>query len=133
MENPAVCTSVPSRIAALVCASVVLAAAIVGAGAASADPSPQDQQDQFVALLEQEQIPALDNLPGLIARARQICGELDGGTPLEAVANEEMDSAYGENPVLHLYPGRVRRTAIKFITASVDVYCPSHQGQLPAP
>jgi Protein of unknown function (DUF732) len=130
MENPAVCTSIPRRTAALASAAVVLTAAIVCAGAAGADPS---QQDQFVALLEQEQIPAIDNVPGLIARAHQICGELDGGTPVEAVANEEMDSAYGENPVLHLYPARVRRTAIKFITASVDVYCPSHQGQLSAP
>ncbi len=124
------CTSIPSLTAALVSVSVVLTAAIVCAGAAGADPS---QQDQFVALLEQEQIPPLDNVPGLIARAHQICSELDGGTSVDAVANEEMDSAYGENPALHMYPGRVRRTAVKFITASVDVYCPSHQGQLPAP
>jgi hypothetical protein len=26
---------------------------------------------------------------------------------------------------------RVRRTVVRFITASVDVYCPGHQGQLP--
>ena len=130
MDDPAVSTTIPGLTAALVTASVVLTAPVICAGAAGADPS---QQDQFVALLEQEQIPAMDNVPGLIARAHQICGELDGGTPVEAVANEEMDSAYGDNPVLHLYPGRVRRTAIKFITASVDVYCPSHQGQLPAP
>ncbi|HME79250.1 MAG TPA: DUF732 domain-containing protein [Mycobacterium sp.] len=130
MENPAVCTNIRSLIAALVSAAVVLTAAIVCAGAAGADPG---QQDQFVALLEQEQIPAIDNVPGLIARAHQICGELDGGTPVEAVANEEMDSAFEDNPALRLYPARVRRTAIKFITASVDVYCPSHQGQLPAP
>ncbi len=130
MGNPAVCTNIRSLIAALVSASVVLTAAIVCAGAAGADPG---QQDQFVALLEQEQIPAIDNVPGLIARAHQICGELDGGTPVEAVANEEMDSAFADNPALRLYPARVRRTAIKFITASVDVYCPSHQGQLPAP
>jgi Protein of unknown function (DUF732) len=129
MENPAVRTGITSLAAALVSASVVLTAASISAGAAGADPS---QQDQFVALLEQEQIPPIDNVPGLVARAHQICGELDGGTPVQAVVNEEMDSAFGENPALHLYPARVRKTAIRFITASVDVYCPSHQGELPA-
>jgi hypothetical protein len=128
MENPVVRTSITSLTAALVSASVVLTAAIVCAGAAGADPS---QQDQFVALLEQEQIPPIDNVPGLIARAHQICGELDGGTSVETVVNEEMDRAYGENPALHLYPARVRKTAVRFITAAVDVYCPSHQGELP--
>jgi hypothetical protein len=128
MENPVVRTSITSLAAALVSASVVLTAAIVCAGAAGADPS---QQDQFVALLEQEQIPPIDNVPGLIARAHQICGELDGGTSVETVLNEEMDRAYGENPALHLYPARVRKTAVRFITAAVDVYCPSHQGELP--
>jgi hypothetical protein len=113
---------------AVVNALVVLTAATICAGAAGADPS---QQDQFVALLEQEQIPPIDNLPGLIARAHQICGELDGGTPIETVVNDEMNFAFGDNPALHLRPDRVRRTAIRFITASVDVYCPRDQGQLP--
>jgi hypothetical protein len=113
---------------ALVSASVVLTAAISCAGAAGADPS---QQDQFVALLEQEQIPPIDNVPGLVARAHQICGELDGGTSVETVVDEEMNRGFGADPALHLYPDRVRRTAVRFITASVDVYCPSHQGKLP--
>jgi hypothetical protein len=113
---------------ALVGVSVVLTAAIICAAAAGADPS---QQDQFLALLEQEQIPAIDNVPGLIARAHEICGELDGGASVETVVTDEMNSAYGDNPVLHLYPARVRKTAVRFVTASVDVYCPSHQGQLP--
>ena len=50
----AVRTGITSLADALVSASVVLTAAIICAGAAGADPS---QQDQFVALLEQEQIP----------------------------------------------------------------------------
>jgi Protein of unknown function (DUF732) len=127
--NPAVRTGITSLAAALISALLVPTAAIICAGAAGADPS--QQQDQFVALLEQEQIPAIDNIPGLIARAHQICGELDGGTPVQAVVDDEINSAYAENPALHLYPARVRRTATRFITASVDVYCPSHQGQLP--
>lgn len=116
---------------ALVSASVVLTAAIICAGAAGADPS--QQQDQFLALLQQEQIPAIDNIPGLVARAHELCGRLDGGDSVETVVNDEMNDGYGDNPVLRLYPARVRRTATRFVIASVDVYCPSHQGQLPPP
>jgi Protein of unknown function (DUF732) len=126
--NSAVRTGIIGLADALGNAMVVLTAAVICAGAAGADPS---QQDQFVALLEQEQIPPIDNLPGLIARAHQICGQFDGGTPAENVVNDEMNFAFGDNPALRLRPDRVRRTAIRFITASVDVYCPSHQGQLP--
>ncbi|HEY3967241.1 MAG TPA: DUF732 domain-containing protein [Planctomycetaceae bacterium] len=115
---------------ALAGASVVLTAAIVLAGAAGADPS---QQDQFLALLEQEQIPPTGDgeVPGVVARAHHICGELNGGTPVDAVINEEMERGYAENPRLHLLSDRVRRTVIRFVTASVDVYCPRHQGELP--
>ena len=121
-------TGITSLADALVSASVVLTAAIIYAGAAGADPS---QEEQFVALLKQEQIPAIDNVPGLVARAHEICGELDGGTSFQTVVHEEMSTAYGDNPSLRLVPARVRRTAVRFITASVDVYCPSHQGELP--
>jgi Protein of unknown function (DUF732) len=123
-------TGITSPAAALVSASVVLTAAIICAGGAGADPS--QQQDQFVALLEQEQIPAIDNIPGLVYRAHEICGELDGGASVQSIINDEMDSAYGDNPGLHFFPARVRRTATRFVTASVDVYCPSHQGELPS-
>jgi hypothetical protein len=115
---------------ALIIASVVLTAAISCAGAAGAD---QSQQDQFVALLEQLQIPATDNVPGLVYRAHALCGELDHGTPFQAVVDEVTNTSYQDNPSLHLVPDRVTRTAVRFITASVDVYCPSHQGQLPPP
>ena len=122
-------TGLATLIDALVTASAMAAAAIICAGAAGADPD--QQQDQFVGLLQQEQIPALDNVPGLVARAHQICGELDGGTPVDPVVNEEMNRLFDSNPVIHAFPDRVRRTAVRFVTASVDVYCPSHQGELP--
>ena len=123
-------TGITGLAATLVSASVVLSAAIICAGAASADPS---QQDQFVALLAQEQIPPVDDgeVAGVVARAHQICGQLNGGTPVDAMVNEEMNRGYAENPRLHLVADRVRRTAIRFVTASVDVYCPRHQGELP--
>ena len=126
----AVRTGLTSLAHALVSALVLLTAAIICAAAAGADPS---QQDQFVALLAQEQIPPVDDgeVPGVVARAQQICGQLNGGTPVDAMVNEEMNRGYGENPALHLYADRVRRTAIRFVTASVKVYCPRHQGELP--
>jgi hypothetical protein len=122
-------TGITSLADALLGVAVVLTAGIICAGAAGADPS--QQQDQFLALLEQEQIPAIDNVPGLVARAHEICGQLNGGGSVQNVLDDEMNSAFGDNPRLHLYPDRVRRTAVRFITASVDVYCPSHQGELP--
>ena len=121
-------TGIASLADALVGVAVVLTAAIICAGAAGADPS---QQDQFLARLRQEQITAVDNVPGLVYRAHEICGELDGGASVETVVTEQMNTAYGENPALHFVPARVRKTAVRFVTASVDVYCPSHQGELP--
>ncbi len=121
-------TGITNLADALVGVSVVLAAAIICAGAAGADPS---QQDQFLALLQQEQIPAIDNVPGLVYHAHEICGELDGGASVETVVTDVMNRAYGDNPALHSFAARVRKTAVRFVTASVDVYCPSHQGELP--
>jgi hypothetical protein len=122
-------TGITSLADALVSVSVLLTAAIICAGAAGADPS---QQDQFLAKLQEEQIPAIDNVPGLVYRAHEICGELDGGAPVETVVTDVMNRAYEDNPALHSFPVRVRKTSVRFVTASVDVYCPSHQGELPA-
>jgi hypothetical protein len=116
-------TGINSLADALVSVSVVLAAAVLCAGAAGADPS---QDDQFVALLAQEKIGVIDNLPALVDRAHQICGELDGGAPLKAVVREEMNGIFQENPEYHQVSARVRRTAVRFVAASMDVYCPSH-------
>jgi hypothetical protein len=126
----AVRTGITSLADALVSASVVLTAAIICAGAAAADPN---QQDQFLALLDQEQIPPIDDgeVPGVVARAHQICGDLNGGSSVDTLINDEMNRGYDENPRLHLYPDRVRRTAVRFVTASVDIYCPKHKGELP--
>jgi hypothetical protein len=118
--NPAVCTSLAD---ALVSASAVLAAAVICAGAASADPS---QQDQFVALLEQDGIPLIDNLPALVARAHQICAELNGGTSVYTVVDEEMNGMFEETPAYRQDAARVHRTAVRFIAVSAEVYCPSH-------
>src|SRR5271163_1621206 len=102
---------------------MMLTAAIICAGAANADPS---QQDQFVALLEQDQVPLIDNLPALVARAHQICRELNGGASVYTVVNEEMNGIFEEDPAYHLESARVKRTAVRFIAVSAEVYCPSH-------
>jgi hypothetical protein len=116
-------TGISSLADALVSVSVVLAAAVICAGAAGADPG---QDDQFVALLAQEKIGVIDNLPSLVNRAHQICGELDGGAPVKAVVREEMNGIFQENPEYHQVSGRVRRTAVRFVAVSAEVYCPSH-------
>ena len=121
--NPAVRTGITRLADALVSASVVLTAALICAGAARADPS---QQDQFVALLEQDQIPVVDNLPTLVARAHQICAELNGGTSVYAVVDEEMNGMFEESPSYRQDAARVHRTAVRFIAVSAEVYCPSH-------
>jgi uncharacterized protein DUF732 len=126
VELTAVAIGITSLAEALVSALVVLCAAIPCAGAASADPSQQDQQDQFVALLEQDQVPLIDNLPSLVARAHQICKELNGGASVYTVVDEEMNGIFQENPALRSESARVHRTAIRFIAVSAEVYCPSH-------
>ncbi len=122
-------TRITRLAAALISAAVLPTGAVVSAGTAGADA----QEDQFVALLAQQQIPATDNVPGLVYRAHQICGELDGGASVQAAIDEEVNTAYGDNPILRQVPNRVNRTATRFVIASVTVYCPSHQGQLPPP
>jgi hypothetical protein len=122
--NRAARTGITSVANALVSVLVLLTAATIRAGAARADPS---QQDQFVALLEQEQIPPIDNLPALVDQAHQICGELAGGASVKTVVIQEMNGMVADDPRLNRYPNRVRRTAVRFVTASVDVYCPNHR------
>ncbi|BBZ44827.1 DUF732 domain-containing protein [Mycobacterium parmense] len=109
-------------------ASVVLTAAVICAGAASADPSPSQQelQDYFVTQLAADQIPVVDNLPALVARAHEICSELDHGASVYAVVDEEMKGMFEQNPEYRQMSGRVHRTAVRFIATSIQVYCPSH-------
>ncbi len=115
-------TGITSLAGALVSASV-LTSAVFCAGAAGADPS---QQDQFVALLEADQVPLVDNLPALVARAHQICKELNSGTSVYTVLDEEMNGIFEDDPALRSESARVHRTAIRFIAVSAEVYCPSH-------
>jgi hypothetical protein len=101
---------------------VLTGAAILGGGAASADPN---QDDQFLALLSQQGIPALSGIPDLIKTAHDVCGELNSGVPTSTVVAEFEDFANSTTPGRD--PGRVHRSAIRFVTASAGAYCPNHQ------
>jgi hypothetical protein len=107
----------------LVTAIVVLTgAAILRGGAASADPN---QDDQFLALLSQQGIPALSGIPDLIKTAHDVCDELNSGVPTGAVVDEFEDYANSVTPGRD--PDRVHRSAIRFVRASAGAYCPNHQ------
>jgi hypothetical protein len=109
-------TGIHTRAGYPVTAFVVLTgAAILGGGAASAD---SNQDDQFLALLSQQGIPAISGVPDL-------CGELNSGVPTSTVVAEFEDYANGVTPGRD--PGRVHRSAIRFVTASAGAYCPNHQ------
>src|SRR4051812_9565429 len=60
----------------LIASSALTGTAILRSGAASADPN---QDDRFLALLSQNDVPALSGVPSLIATAHQICRNLDAG------------------------------------------------------
>jgi hypothetical protein len=122
METLAMFTGITT----LVTASVVLTgAAILRGGAASADPN---QDDQFLALLSQEGVPAISGVPDLIKTAHKVCGELDGGVPTDTVVDELVNNANIITPGAD--PGRLRRTETRFVIASARAYCPNHQGGL---
>ena len=101
---------------------VLTGAALLGCGAASADSS---QDDQFVALLDQQGIPPLSGVPDLIKTAHEVCNELNSGVPTDTVVSEFEDYANSVTPGRD--PGRVHRSAIRFVSASAGAYCPNHQ------
>jgi hypothetical protein len=116
-------TGINAHAGYLVTAIVVLTgAAILRGGAASADPN---QDDQFLALLSQQGIPALSGIPDLIKTAHDVCDELNSGVPTGAVVDEFEDYANSVTPGRD--PGRVHRSAIRFVRASAGAYCPNHQ------
>jgi hypothetical protein len=114
---------------ALVTALVVLTGVVMlPHDTAAADPNPDDQ---FVALLDQKQIPALENVPSLIATAHRICRQLDGGMPVDGVVDDMKQRAFNANSGGGPYPpDRVMRTVARFISAAVEAYCPNNQAKI---
>ncbi|MEB3981899.1 DUF732 domain-containing protein [Mycobacterium sp. 663a-19] len=112
-----------THLGSLVAPIVVLTgAAILRAAPAAADSG---QDDQFLALLSQEGIPAVSGIPDLEKTAHQVCGELNSGVPTGTVVNEFENFANSATPGAD--PGRLHRTAIRFVRASAGAYCPNHQ------
>ncbi|MCV7198043.1 hypothetical protein BST12_24720 [Mycobacterium angelicum] len=122
-------TGTASRAGAMATASVILiGAAIVRGNTAAADPS---QDEQFLALLDQHGIPALQNPASLVVTAQNVCRELDGGKPFDAVVESMATFAYDSDP--GRYPrDRLTRTFTRFVTAAVQAYCPYNQNKLAA-
>lgn len=102
--------------------------AVVRVGAAAADPS---QDEQFSALLTAEGIPALEGMPTLISTAHKVCRVLDKGISVDTMVDAMLNNAYTQDPVERLYPRtRLTRTMTRFITASVEAYCPRDEGKI---
>lgn len=121
-------SSIPSRTGAVLTAVAALTSgSILRGGVAAGDPN---QDEQFLSLLDQEGIPAIENVPGLINTAHKVCRKLDGGMPVDALVDLMMNNAYGVDPSKRLVPGRVERTEDRFITAAVLAYCPQDQGNI---
>jgi hypothetical protein len=129
--EPAMSTSISSRAAGLaIAAMLACATAMWSGGAATADPNPDAQ---FLALLDQKDISAATNAPGLIALGHRICGQLDAGTPADSVVEQMRDRSFRAYPADRSLPqDRFTRTIDKFITASVDAYCPNDQAKIAA-
>ena len=88
-------TGITSHAGALVIAIVTLTgAAILRDGAAAAD---SNQDDQFLALLDKEGIPALENVPSLIATAQRVCRHLDAGMPVNGLVDAMVNLTTGSS------------------------------------
>lgn len=122
-------TGITSRAGALLTTLVALTGApVLCGGPAAADPN---QDDQFLALLDQEQIPAVVNAPSLFVTAHKVCRRLDDGTPVADLVDVMRNNAYKVDPTARQYPPtRVTTTMTRFITAAVEAYCPYDQRKI---
>lgn len=119
----------PSRYAAaLITALVALSgAAVLQSGAATADPN---QDDQFLAVLQSNEIPAIENPPTVIAAGHKVCRKLGDGVAVEDILDTLTDDAYQMNPLLHQESDRLTATMTRFIAVAVEVYCPGNQSKI---
>ncbi len=114
---------------AMTAVAVMTAAALPG-GTAAADPG-QDQK--FFDLLGQKDIPPVDGDGGLIVTAHKVCSRLDEGMSVGDMVDLIRNNGFNENPLTRLNnPDRITRTINRFITASVEAYCPGDRGKIAA-
>lgn len=107
--------------------AVAAIATMLHAGAAAADPS---QDDQFLAVLQSKQIPALENVPTVVAAGHTVCRKLDDGVPENVILDGLTNDAYAMNPRLRLQSARLSATMSRFISAAVEVYCPGDRNKI---
>jgi hypothetical protein len=121
-------TRVTVQAGSFVAAVVVIAsAAILRGPIAVADP----QDDQFLALLAKNDIPALEGVPSLITEAHNVCRALDAGYTVDDVVKAMLDNAYSADPGERNFDkGRLMRTESRFISSAVGAYCPYDQGKI---
>ncbi|CAJ1504944.1 DUF732 domain-containing protein [[Mycobacterium] holstebronense] len=108
-------------------AAAAIAAAMLPYGAAAADPN---QDDQFLAVLQEKQIPAMENISTVVAAGHTVCRKLDDGVPARTVLDGLNNDAFGMNPDLRAQSDRLSATMSRFIAAAVEVYCPSDQNKI---
>ncbi|WP_186296388.1 DUF732 domain-containing protein [Mycobacterium tilburgii] len=111
---------ITTRAGYLIAAIAALIGAAILLGGPAAANSTQD--DQFVALLNQEGIAPISGVPALIETAHKICALLGGGMSPDAVVQALVDNANNVTPGRD--PGRVRRSETLFLKAAVGAYCP---------
>ncbi len=113
---------------AVVAVSLIGAAAFSPSGTAAADPG-QDQK--FFDLLNQQDIPPVDNDTSLIDVAKKTCSRLDEGMPVGDLVELIRNNGFNENPLTRLQnQGRITRTIDRFINAAVQAYCPYDKGKI---
>ena len=108
--------------------AVIVAATCSLSGTAMADPG-QDQK--FFDLLNQQDIPPVDNDNSLIDVAKKTCTRLDEGMSVGDLVELIRNNGFNENPLTRLQnQGRITRTIDRFINASVEAYCPKNRGKI---
>jgi hypothetical protein len=108
--------------------ALIAAATFPPSGTAVADPG-QDQK--FFELLDQQDIPPVDNDNSLIDVAKKTCSKLDDGMPVGDLVELIRNNGFNENPLTRLQnQGRITRTIDRFIKASVEAYCPNNRGKI---
>jgi hypothetical protein len=108
--------------------ALITAAAFTPSGTAVADPG-QDQK--FFDLLNQQDIPPVDNDNSLIDVAKKTCSRLDEGMSVGDLVDLIRNNGFNENPLTRLQnQGRITRTIDRFIKASVEAYCPNNRGKI---
>lgn len=113
---------------------LVTTIALLSGGAILRDPAAAadaNQDDQFLALLAQQGIPALEGVPSLVDTAHKVCHALDAGVPADRIRDALVEYAESNDPAERQYaPGRLARTEGRFIVAAVGAYCPWERSKL---